>query len=126
MRSPLSRAKGLGAAKEGVSHWWLQRLTAVALTPLLLWSVYSIIGLVGADHGQVVAWMSQPVNTALFVILLVALFYHAELGLQVIIEDYVHGESAKITSLILAKFAMIFLSVLAVVSVLRVAFGGQG
>ena len=123
-RTPLGRAKGLGSAKEGVSHWWVQRLTAVALVPLLLWGTFAVVGLMGAEHAEVVSWMAQPVHTALLVLLLVALFYHADLGLQVIIEDYVHAEAVKITSLVVVKFTMIFLGALAVISVLRVAVGG--
>src|SRR3982074_3848513 len=92
MRSPLGRAIGLGAAKEGVEHWWRQRVTAVALVPLTLWFVIAVIGLVGADHAVFVAWARNPMTTVFIVLLLIATFYHTALGLQVVIEDYVHGE----------------------------------
>lgn len=124
LKTPLARAKGLGSAKEGVSHWWAQRVTAIALVPLMLWLAFSIAGLVGLSHGEVVDWMSHPVNTALLILALIAVFYHSELGLQVIIEDYVHAEGLKIAGLLVMKFAMYFLGTLSVVSVLRVAFGG--
>jgi succinate dehydrogenase / fumarate reductase membrane anchor subunit len=124
LRSPLGHAKGLGSAKEGLSHWWVQRITAVALVPMILWMTISMIGLVGAEHADVVSWMSSPLNTTLLVLLVIALFYHSDLGLQVIIEDYVHEEAAKIACLIITKFAMIFLGGLCVISVLQVAFGG--
>ncbi len=124
LRTPLSHAKGLGTAKEGVSHWWVQRVTAVALVPLVLWMTFSIAGLVGADYGVVVEWFRSPVNTALLVLFLVVMFHHLQLGLQVVIEDYVHHEGAKMATMICMKFAVVFLAVLSVVSVMRVAFGG--
>jgi succinate dehydrogenase / fumarate reductase membrane anchor subunit len=124
LRTPLARAKGLGSAKEGVSHWWAQRVTAMALVPLCLWMVISVIGLVGGDHGAVVAWLQSPVQTALLVLLLIAMFYHAKLGLQVVIEDYVHAEGPKTATLIAMNFAVLFLGATAVMSVLRIAFGG--
>jgi len=124
LRTPLARAKGLGSAKEGVSHWWSQRVTAIALVPLCLWLVVSVIGLVGADHAAVVAWLQSPVQTALLVLLLIAMFYHAKLGLQVVIEDYVHAEGTKTATLIAMNFVVVFLAATAVMSVLRIAFGG--
>jgi succinate dehydrogenase / fumarate reductase membrane anchor subunit len=124
LRTPLARAKGLGSAKEGVSHWWAQRVTAIALVPLALWFVMSVIGLVGADYGTVSEWLQAPVQSALMVLFLVALFYHAQLGLQVVVEDYVHTEGAKTGLLLGLKFLLVFLAAVAVLSVLRVAFGG--
>ena len=92
MRSPLGRAIGLGSAKEGVEHWWLQRITAVALVPLSLWFVIAIIRLVGADSDGVRDWVGNPLPAILLVLLLIATFWHAALGLQVVIEDYIHAE----------------------------------
>ena len=96
MRSPLGRAIGLGSAKEGVEHWWVQRITAMALVPLACGSSIAIIGLVGADLDTVQDWVGRPLPAILLVLLLIATFYHAALGLQVVIEDYVHAELAKL------------------------------
>ena len=90
MRSPLGRARGLGSAKEGVEHWWVQRVTAVALAPLMLWLSIALIEGVGSSYTTVVNWLRAPLTTILMVLLLIALFYHTALGLQVVIEDYVH------------------------------------
>lgn len=124
LRTPLARAKGLGSAKEGVSHWWAQRVTAIALVPLALWFVMSVIGLVGADYNTVSEWLRSPLQSTLMVLFLVALFYHSQLGLQVVVEDYVHTEGVKTGLLLGLKFLLAFFAVVAVLSVLRVAFGG--
>ncbi len=124
LRTPLARAKGLGSAKEGVSHWWGQRVTAIALVPLALWFAISVAGLVGSDYSTVAAWLQQPVQAALMILFLLTTFYHAQLGIQVVVEDYVHVEGAK-TGLVLGlKFLLAFLAAVAVLSVLRVAVGG--
>ncbi|MBX6366882.1 MAG: succinate dehydrogenase, hydrophobic membrane anchor protein [Rhodospirillales bacterium] len=124
LRSPLGRALGLGSAKEGVEHWWVQRLTAVALVPLSLWFVTSVIALAGADHATVLAWLSRPLVAILMVLLVGTSFYHASLGLQVIIEDYVHHEGAKIAALVLNKLVCFALAVAGIFAVLKIAFGG--
>ena len=124
MRTPLARVRGLGTAKEGVHHWWMQRLTAVALVPLVLWFVISIAGLAGMDHQQAVAWISSPWVSVFLVLLIVATFYHAQLGVQVVIEDYVHNEPVKLAGLVALKFAAIVLAVAAIFAVLKIAFGG--
>jgi len=119
MRSPLGRAIGLGSAKDGVEHWWLQRITAVALVPLSLWFVIAIIRLVGADADSVRDWVGNPLPAILLVLLLIATFYHASLGLQVVIEDYIHAEFAKLGLVIivrLACFAFVVAGIFAVVS----------
>ena len=85
MASPLARVRGLGSAKEGADHWWAQRLTAVALVPLTLWFVYSVVSLLGAGHAEAVAWASAPLNALLLVLLIATTFYHAQLGLQVVV-----------------------------------------
>jgi len=124
MRTPLSRANHLGSAREGANHWWWQRLTALALVPLLLWLVGSFVALVGADYAAMRAWVARPAVTVALVTLLIALFYHAQLGLQVVLEDYVHAEGLKLASLVAVRFACLLLGLLGVISVLRIAFGG--
>ncbi len=124
LRTPISLARGLGSAKEGVSHWWMQRMTAVALVPLALWFVASLLFAAHADYDAMVKWVGQPVNTVLLVLFLFTAFYHAMLGLQVVIEDYVHGEGAKIVSLLVMKFLLVLLGALSIIAVLRIAFGG--
>ncbi|MDP6952106.1 MAG: succinate dehydrogenase, hydrophobic membrane anchor protein [Alphaproteobacteria bacterium] len=119
--SRLARARGLGAAKEGVQHWWLQRVTAVALVPLLLWFTASLAQLAGAEHAAVVAWLSLPLVAVLVSLLLFAAFLHLKLGLEVVIEDYVHGAFAKHASLLLAGYGCILLGAIAIFSVLKIA-----
>lgn len=121
-RSPLSRARGLGSAKAGVEHWWLERLTAVALVPLTLWFAASIIAHAGSGYDAFIAWLRTPLATLLMVLLLVALFYHTALGLQVVIEDYVHS-AAKIPMLAAMRLGCFVLTVAGVLASLRIAFG---
>ncbi len=123
-RTPLGRARGLGSAREGTGHWWAQRLTAVALVPLCLWFVAGILGLIGAGHGAAVAWIASPVNAILLVLLLVAVFHHSQLGLQVVIEDYVHSEWRKVALIVCVKFGALILGLAAVFAVSRIAFVG--
>jgi succinate dehydrogenase / fumarate reductase, membrane anchor subunit len=126
MRSPLGRAIGLGSAKEGVEHWWLQRLTAVALVPLTLWFVIAIIRLAGADIDTVRDWVGSPLPAILLVLLLIAIFWHAFLGLQVVIEDYVHAEFAKLGLLIVVRLACFALAVAGIFAVLGMAVETSG
>ncbi len=123
MRSALGRVRHLGSAKEGVQHWWAQRLTALALVPLTLWFVASIAYLAGADHAGFTGWVARPHNALLMILLLGAGFHHAQLGLQVVIEDYVHGEGAKLAALIVVKFAALLLALAGIFAVLKIAFG---
>jgi succinate dehydrogenase / fumarate reductase membrane anchor subunit len=123
MRSPLGRAVGLGSAKEGVEHWWAQRITAIALIPLTLWFVIAIIGLVGADLETVQDWLSRPLPAILLVLLLIAAFYHMSLGLQVVIEDYVHIELAKLGLVILVRLLCFAFAVAGIFAVLAMALG---
>ncbi len=122
-RSNIKQAQGLGSAKEGVGHWWLQRVTAVALVPLMLWLAFGIARYSGAGYEATVAWVSNPTTTVLWVLALGMLFWHAKLGLQVVIEDYVHDEKAKFASLIAMKFITVLLAAIAILAVLRVALG---
>ena len=124
LRSPLGRAIGLGSAKTGLDHWWAQRLSAVALVVLGLWLAISIVSLAGADRAAVVAWLRGPLAAIGMILLLVAAFYHAALGLQVVIEDYVHSEGLKLASIAGVQLLSVALAVAGVFAVLRIAFGG--
>ena len=124
LRTPIGRVRGLGSAKSGIHHWWAQRLTAVALVPLTLWFVVAIVGLTGADHTTAVAWLRSPLNAILMLLLIVASFHHMQLGIQVVIEDYVHGEGWKTSMMIGQKLASVALAVAACFAVLKIAFGG--
>lgn len=122
MRSPLGRVLGLGSAKEGVEHWWRQRTTALLLVPLTLWFVIAVIGLVGADRAALVAWLHNPMAAVLLILLIVATFYHAALGLQVVIEDYIHGEAAKLVTLLVMRLLCLLFVLRGVLAVLKLAF----
>ena len=121
LRTPLGRVRGLGSAKEGTDHWWLQRVTAIALVPLCLWFVIFIIKLTGASHELASLWVQQPINAILLILLITVVFYHAILGLQVVIEDYVQQEWLKLLSLLLMKFVLIIAGFSAIFAVLRIA-----
>ena len=121
MRSPLGRAIGLGSAKEGVEHWWLQRITAVTLVPLSLWFVIAIIRLVGADSDGVRDWVGNPLPAIMLVLLLIATFYHAALGLQVVIEDYIHAELTKLGLVVIVRLGCFALAVAGMFAVLSMA-----
>lgn len=123
MRSPVGRALGLGSAKDGVEHWWLQRVTAIALAPLTLWFAASVIVHSGDDYVTFIAWLRTPIVTILMVLLLIALFYHTALGLQVVIEDYVHS-GMKIPALLGIRFSCFALAVAGILAILRIALGG--
>lgn len=123
LRSPLSQARGLGSAKDGVGHWWAQRLTAVALVPLSLWFVFSIARYHVADYPTMLAWLHNPFVSITLVLYFIALFYHSALGVQVIVEDYVGTEWLRIATLLLVKFAHFAVGAAAVFAVLKVAFG---
>ena len=122
-RTELARVRGLGSAKEGVHHWWMQRVSAVALVPLALWFVIALVAHVGADYATMRAWLGSPVTFGLMVLLVGATFYHAQLGLQVVIEDYIHSEAGKIALILLTKLASLALALAAVVALLVIAFG---
>jgi len=119
MRSQLGRVRGLGAAKSGVGHWWAQRLTALALAPLSLWFVFSLLHLLGAPHEAVVDWLSGPWTIVLMLVLVVTTFHHLQLGLQVVIEDYIHNDATRLAALLAVKAAAVLLGMACVVSVLK-------
>ena len=123
LRSPLGKVLGAGSAKEGVHHWWLQRLTSIALIPLTIWFVVSLLSLSSFDHDDVIRWMSGS-WTALFLILFVLVAtWHSQLGARVVVEDYVHGGTKTLT-LVVLTFIHAVVAVAGVFAVLKVAFGG--
>ncbi len=124
LKTPLGQVRGLGSAKEGVQHWWIQRVTAVALVPLGLWFVISIIFMAGASHADMVEWLSSPFTAAIAVLVIVATFWHAMLGVQVVIEDYVHNEATKIVSLLVIKGLLLLLGLACTLSVVALMVQG--
>jgi succinate dehydrogenase / fumarate reductase membrane anchor subunit len=123
-RTPLSRARGLGSAKHGVSAWIGERVAAVALVPLTLWGVFAVLRLAARDYTFAVHWIAQPLNAVLMVLLLAISFWHMAGGVRVIIEDYVHVALNKSGLLILNLFVCGLAGALAIFSILKVAFGG--
>ena len=122
-RTPLSRAKGFGSARRGVEHWWKQRLTAAALVPLSIYFVYSVLVMVTSpDEDHLAGWLAQPHAVVLMSLFLIALFSHAKLGVQVIIEDYVHHEGMKFLLVTLITFTCWTLCAASLLSVLRLHF----
>lgn len=112
-----------GSIREGSRTWLIERMTAVALVPLSLWFVVSAVSLSGASYEEARAWLAGPFNTTAMLLLVVTLFWHAKLGIQVIIEDYVHHEGIKVVSLIALTFAAIALGLACVVAVLKISLG---
>ncbi len=123
MRSPLGRARGLGSAKEGLASFMALRVTAIALIPLCLWFVVSVIRLMGADYDALREFLGSPGNATLFSLLILAAFYHGWLGLQEVIVDYVHAKPAQIALLLFVKFLAAALSVFLVLSIVKLGFG---
>lgn len=125
LQSPLGRVLGLGSAKSGYGHWWGQRLSAAALVPLGLWFLFSVPGLSGADYATLAAWVGGMPHAILLVLLLATSLYHSSLGLQVVVEDYVHHGPAKVASLVLIKFAHVALAVSGIYAVVLLSTGSQ-
>lgn len=123
MRSALARARGLGSAKDGVAHWWAQRVTGVALVPLSVWFVFALVSLAGAGLDDFHLWISEHGNAILMILFTIALFHHAQLGVQVVIEDYVHDERWKVASVVAVKLLAVVLATSCIVTVLRASFG---
>lgn len=123
LQNPLARARNHGAAGSGVEHWWAQRFSAILLVPLTVWLVWSLLVLTGADHADAVAWIAAPWNAAMAVLLVIATFYHARLGLQVVIEDYVHHRPTEIGLQVAVAIAALVGAVIAILSILKVALG---
>jgi succinate dehydrogenase / fumarate reductase membrane anchor subunit len=119
----IGRVRGLGSARSGTHHWWLQRVTAAGNILLLLWFVVSLLRLPALDHETVVKWLSSPLAAVPMLLLVVNAFWHLRLGLQVVIEDYQHDET-RIGALILLNFYAVGLAALSIFSILKIAFRG--
>ena len=126
LRSPLAKVLGRGSAKEGVHHWWSQRLTSIALVPLTVWFVVSLLSLPSYDHATIVAWMGQLWTSVFLILLVLTAAWHSQLGVRVVVEDYVHGSGTKTVTLILVTFFHVVVAVAGVLAILKVAFGGAG
>ena len=124
LENPLRQVLGSGSAKSGVGHWWLQRLTSLALVPLSVWFVVSLLVLPSFDHATVIAWMRQSWTALLLILLVLTAAWHSQLGVRVVVEDYVHGAGARTLTLVLIGFAHVLLAAAGVFAILRVAFGG--
>jgi len=123
LRSPLGRVLGLGTAKDGTSHWWRQRVSAVALLILGIWFAWMLAVTPDFDHAAVVAEIGRPINSILLLLLSVTLAYHSYLGIQVVIEDYVHAPATKLVALVVSRFAHVLLGVAAVFAILKIGLG---
>ena len=123
LRSPLGKVLGRGSAKEGVHHWWLQRLTSIALVPLTIWFVVSLLSLPSFEHVTVVSWMAQSWTALLLILFILVATWHSQLGVRVVVEDYVHGGSKTLT-LVLITFIHAVVAAAGIFAVLKVAFGG--
>jgi succinate dehydrogenase / fumarate reductase membrane anchor subunit len=120
MRSALGRVRGLGSAKGGTHHWWLQRLTSIALLPLTIWFAFSGALLAGASYEQAIAWIGRPWNAVLLLATIAAAFHHTAAGLQVVIEDYANHEWTKLSSILVVKAICALLAIASALAVLRI------
>ena len=124
LRSPLARAVARGSAKAGVHHWWVQRLTAAALVPLAVWFVVSILALPSLDYVTVTAWMGQGSTAVLLILFVLTATWHSQLGVRVVVEDYVHGAGMKAVTLAVVAYAHVLIAAASVFAILKVALGG--
>lgn len=123
LRTPLRSVLGAGSAKEGVHHWWLQRLTSVALVPLTVWFAVSILALPSFDHATVAAWMHGGTTALLLILLVLVATWHSHLGVRVVVEDYVHGAGSRTVTLALLTFLHVLLALAGIFAILKVALG---
>jgi len=122
LRTPLSEVKGHGSAKDGTSHFWVQRLTAIAMVPLVLWLCFSVASLPGMTQAEIRTWISEPFTAVILILLILTGFYHAKLGLQMVIEDYIGNHGPRTAVIIGVTMLCVFMAVLGLFSVLRIAF----
>lgn len=120
----IGRVRGLGSAKHGVDHWLKQRLTAIGNFVLVLWLIFSLVRLPGLDHGSIVAWLSSPFVAVPMMLMLVSIFWHLKIGMQVMLEDYIHNEGTKLLALVALNFYAIGGAALGIFSVAKIAFAG--
>ena len=123
-RTAVKDAQGLGSAKDGVHHWWMQRVTAVALVVLVIWFAFSMAAHAGSGYEAMRAWIGSPFTAGVAILLLATGFYHAQLGLQVVLEDYVGSKAVEVASIIAVKFLAAILALTGILAVLSIAFGG--
>ena len=121
LRSPLGRARGAGSGHSGVHHWYAERVTSIALVPLTIWFVISVLRLVGATQPMVAAWVGNPVNAALLLALIAITFHHMQLGIQVVLEDYTPNPKKLMVCLLINKGVALLLGLIAAISVLKLA-----
>ena len=121
LEAPLARAKGLGSAKEGIAHWWMQRVTSILLVPLIVWGAFMVAVVGNLDHANLLAAIANPLNAIVIITLLIIVCYHAALGLQVVIEDYVHLRYLKMTAIVLTYFVSFMLALIGIASVIKIA-----
>lgn len=126
IKTDLARARGLGSAKEGTEHWTNQRITAIANLPLMLWLIYNIVDLRGASYQEFSSWLAQPVNAILMTAVVISTFYHALLGSQVVVEDYVHNEGFKAFKMIGMKLFFSGAAIACIFSIFKIAFTTGG
>ena len=123
LRSPLGKVLGTGSAKEGVHHWWLQRLTSIALVPLTIWFVVSLLSLSSFGHVTIITWMAHSWTALLLILFILVATWHSQLGVRVVVEDYIHG-GAKTLTLVVLTFIHAVVAAAGIFAVLKVAFGG--
>ena len=124
MQSSLGRARGLGSSRVGTDHWYAERMTALAMIPLTLWFVVSLLFGVAADYASLQAWLGIAGNMTLLILLIVNFFWHGQLAGTTVVEDYVHGHGAKLACLTIIRFGAIFFGVFCIVAVLKIGLGG--
>ena len=125
METPLGRVRGLGASGDGAEHWWHERLTSISTFLLLIWLIVSLLRLPALDYATVVEWLSNPLAAVPMLLLIVSTFWHLKLGLQVVVEDYVHEEGLRLFSVVLVNFFAVAGAALAIFALLSIAFGGE-
>lgn len=125
LRSSLAKAKGLGSSGDATHHFWVQRLTALALIPLTLWFGFSVALLPDANYSAIVRWLQSPFNATMMILIVIISFQHAHLGMQVIFEDYISDHNKRIIAILIIKFTSYFMMVLGVYSILKITLGAS-